>query len=244
MTNTTKIFKSLKEDNLTDKTIKILKEYIIKKNLKEGDKLPTEQKLSEVFNVSRNVVREALKSLEVSGILYKIQGKGIFVDSFQGNIAVKNLFFGLKKININFKELIEIRKSFEITVLKLLIKKITDEQINVLQSIVNNMGNRKFEENIKFDLEFHNKLIDMLENDFIKRLGIIVVEFFRELSLDQLKKIREENNLEEKLLVRHQKILDALKERNLIKAVNAMENHFKKGYMPKNINNKIINNIG
>ena len=238
MTNMTQILKPLKGENLTNKTVKILKEYIIKKNLKEGDKLPTERKLSEVFNVSRNVVREALKSLEVSGILYKIQGKGVFVDSFQGNIAAKNLFFGLEKININFKELIEIRKSFEISVLKLIIKKITDEQIMALQSIVDNIGKRKFEDNIKLDLEFHKKLIDILDNDFIKRFGIIVVEFFRELSLDQLKKIREKNNLEKKLLIRHQKILDALKERNLKEAINAMENHFKKGYIPKNINIK------
>ena len=221
----TKILKSIKDENLTNKVVRILRKYIISENLKEGDKIPTERELSELFNVSRNVIREALKSLEASGILYKVQGKGVFIDSFQSEIIAENIFFGLNKIDSNFKELMEIRKSFEITVLKLLISKISDEEIETLQSILDRAKEKKIKNKIKIDLEFHKKLLEILGNNFIKRLGIIIVESFREISLDI-----DKNNFEKKLFVRHQKIIDALRKRDVLKAIEAMENHFDKGY--------------
>jgi len=44
-----------------------------------GGKLPSESRLSEVFGVSRSVVREALSQLKYEGLLYSRQGKGVIV---------------------------------------------------------------------------------------------------------------------------------------------------------------------
>lgn len=46
-----------------------------------GNALPAQRQLAEYFNVSRNVIREAVKVLEGSGILYSKQGSGIYVKS-------------------------------------------------------------------------------------------------------------------------------------------------------------------
>src|ERR1700742_2747521 len=47
--------------------------------LKPGDKLPTEQELSQTFGVSRNVVREAISRLRSEGRVWSQQGRGAFV---------------------------------------------------------------------------------------------------------------------------------------------------------------------
>lgn len=226
-----KLLRPLKEVSLTNKVENILREYIIKKDLKEGDKLPTERELCEQLKVSRNVVREALKSLESSGIIYKIQGKGIFLNVFNSNITTANIFFGLVKDNSVFKELLEVRKSFEITILKLLIDKITDEDINNLQNIIDNFQKEDFKNTVLIDIKFHILLLEILKNDFIKRLGMVILESFRELPIDRLDKVEDKNDYVEKLFIRHKKIIMALKERNLDKAINAMEDHFKKAYL-------------
>ncbi|MDB5474109.1 MAG: GntR family transcriptional regulator [Devosia sp.] len=44
-----------------------------------GDKLPTEEKLSALFNVSRPALREGLKQLEQEGVIDVVHGKGRFV---------------------------------------------------------------------------------------------------------------------------------------------------------------------
>ena len=49
---------------LAEQVAERLKEYILKRKLKSGDKLPTEAKLSVEMNVARSTVREAIKRLE------------------------------------------------------------------------------------------------------------------------------------------------------------------------------------
>ncbi|BDH62794.1 hypothetical protein MTP04_29240 [Lysinibacillus sp. PLM2] len=54
-------------------------EYIEHKNLSEGDRIPTERELSEMLNVSRASVREAIRSLELLGYLISKQGEGTYI---------------------------------------------------------------------------------------------------------------------------------------------------------------------
>ena len=47
--------------------------------LKEGEKMPTEEEICELFNISRITVRRALDGLQQGGYIYKQQGRGSFV---------------------------------------------------------------------------------------------------------------------------------------------------------------------
>ncbi|MDH2406632.1 GntR family transcriptional regulator [Bradyrhizobium sp. SSUT18] len=54
-------------------------ELIQQQNLSFGEKLPTEEKLTELLKVSRPALREGLKRLEQEGIIDVVHGKGRFV---------------------------------------------------------------------------------------------------------------------------------------------------------------------
>lgn len=56
-----------------------LRKEINEQEFKPGDKLPSEKRLCDYFKVSRITVREALKSLENEGLIFKKQGLGAFV---------------------------------------------------------------------------------------------------------------------------------------------------------------------
>lgn len=56
-----------------------IKDSIISGELKQGDKIQTEEELSKVYNVSRITVRSAISELVEEGMLVKKQGKGTFV---------------------------------------------------------------------------------------------------------------------------------------------------------------------
>ena len=49
------------------------------KNLKRLENYPTEEKLIEEYGVSRNTIRNAIKILMNLGIIYPVQGSGMFV---------------------------------------------------------------------------------------------------------------------------------------------------------------------
>lgn len=57
----------------------ILRNRIVSGDLRRGMALPTEERLVELYGVSRTVVRQAMSSLELDGLIERIPGKGTFV---------------------------------------------------------------------------------------------------------------------------------------------------------------------
>ena len=51
-------------------------DYILRHQLKPGDLLPSEAELSREIGVSRNVIREAIKSMELMGMVEACPGRG------------------------------------------------------------------------------------------------------------------------------------------------------------------------
>ncbi|NDA30344.1 MAG: FadR family transcriptional regulator, partial [Alphaproteobacteria bacterium] len=53
-----------------------IKEWVVKKDLKSGDKLPNESEMIDLFGVSKGTVREALRILEAQGLISTKTGPG------------------------------------------------------------------------------------------------------------------------------------------------------------------------
>lgn len=76
-----------------------IRDYIEEKQLKAGEKLPSEAELSKMLGVSRLTLREALNSLKTEGRVYAIQGKGTFVSCEMDNIEnVMNYNLGVTEM--------------------------------------------------------------------------------------------------------------------------------------------------
>ena len=74
--------RNLKEDKLYIQTFREIRSYIITHELKAGDSLPTEQAMCQMLGVSRNVLREAIKSMELMGMIQSCPGRGTVVKEF------------------------------------------------------------------------------------------------------------------------------------------------------------------
>jgi len=57
----------------------ILRDYVFNSHTDLDKPIPTEQELSDIFEISRPTVRQAINELVVEGILYRVKGKGTFV---------------------------------------------------------------------------------------------------------------------------------------------------------------------
>ncbi|MEG0944567.1 MAG: GntR family transcriptional regulator [Angelakisella sp.] len=71
--------------------IEYFTEKIKRKELAEGEKIPTEEDLCRLFNVSRITVRQALDEMVRQGDIIKIQGKGSYVGTKKANLQLNNL---------------------------------------------------------------------------------------------------------------------------------------------------------
>lgn len=217
----------IKKNNLTEQVLSAIKNYIIKNKLKKDDKLPSEREFCEVLGVSRNIVREALSSLASSGIIYKQQGKGIFVGLFDEEKIINNIIFGMEEEKKNIDEIREIRKSFEKAVLSILIKKIENKQISALRDALELIKNIKtFNDLTEWDINFHKLILSSLKNPFAKRIGIIINEYFKIVLASYDKSLN--GNLEynkKDFLERHYLIIEAITEKDINKCNDALDKH-------------------
>jgi GntR family transcriptional repressor for pyruvate dehydrogenase complex len=118
---------------LNDIILKI-KALINLKNLEPGDKLPSERKLSEKFEVSRSHIREAIQKLEFYGILESIPQSGTFVAHI-GVIAINGIMDDILRLeDPDFKSLVETRILLELKTVRLTATTRTDENLKQMKS--------------------------------------------------------------------------------------------------------------
>lgn len=69
--------------------VKQLRDLIAVQNIQEGEKIPSERVLSEQLNVGRSSVREALRSLELLGLIETRHGNGTYLASMKHHHLVE-----------------------------------------------------------------------------------------------------------------------------------------------------------
>lgn len=161
-----KIIKATK--TLTDQVEESLLEYIKKENLSPGDALPNEKEFVEIFEVGRNVVREAMSRLRMLGIIESRTKRGIIVKE-------PPLLNGFKKVLEphlmsvpTIKQLMSMRIVIEVGIADFLFTNITEKDIEELDKIVSKqqaigINNLSIEE----EMLFHQKIYKIAGNDFI-----------------------------------------------------------------------------
>ena len=80
---------------------------ILRGDLKEGDKLPSERELADLFETSRVPVREAIKVLEFCGIVEQVAGGGMTVKNIELSSLLQKLYFVIATTDDTLRELFE-----------------------------------------------------------------------------------------------------------------------------------------
>jgi len=160
-----------------DVIIRQIKELLISGQLKPGDKLPPERKLSEKFGVGRTHVREAIQKLEFYGILKTKPQSGTYVAGI-GISALEGLISDILKIDAySFMSLVETRVLLETSAVALAAERRTEEDIEKLELSLNNYL-AKAKQGIKAvdeDLMFHLTIAEVSKNQVLKSLLLIII---------------------------------------------------------------------
>ncbi|WP_421853640.1 FadR/GntR family transcriptional regulator [Oricola sp.] len=194
-------------------------------SFKPGDKLPSEHELARVFDVSRNVIREAIACLRSDGVVDSRQGVGAFVTGPEHHQTIR-IDSSLLAEADNLKGLFELRSILEIDAAGLAARRRDDAQLaNIATALENMSGNEKWSEGgIDADLDFHRSVAIATGNAYI-------VKFLTFLAQQMRKSIvaaRESNPLEdivETTIDEHKRIYDAIAAGDPDAARSAMRAH-------------------
>lgn len=95
--------------------VRELRHLIEEEDIKTGGKLPSERVLAERMDVGRSTVREALRSLELLGIIETRRGEGTYLADFQKNQFVEVLSGFILQQSSSVDEITEIKRMIEIS---------------------------------------------------------------------------------------------------------------------------------
>jgi len=183
------MMKKLHRETLAELATAGLLEFIQKQNLQPGDTLPAESILAAEFGVSRQVIREALKSLQGQGIIEVLNGKGAIIKPIDGNAL---LVFFQRAAQLNHQtvvELIEIRKGIEIQSAMLAAERRTAEELAQMGAIVAKMElvPGQAEAYSELDLELHLAIASATHNAMLFHLSTSIRQVAKDTILEGLR---------------------------------------------------------
>lgn len=197
-----------KVETPVDKIIGQIRNLIISGELNPGDRLPSERKLAERFEIGRAQVRDAIAKLEFYGVLKTLPQSGTFVEGL-GITAIEGLITDLLKLeNNDFSSLVETRVLLETEAARLAAQRRTTDDIIRIKDALD-----AYETKVKTglpaveeDLLFHLKIAEAGRNNVLKSLMLVItpdiVKNFTKL--DVCKDGRFYRSLEEhKILLEH-----------------------------------------
>ena len=116
------------ERNDYEKLLDYIEDRIVRKQLKGGDKLPSERDLSTRLGISRGAVRSGLRILEGIGIVENRHGSGNYIASQPDNKPVQILTMMYTLDEMNFKEISVFRYAAELQAITLAVQNVTQTQ--------------------------------------------------------------------------------------------------------------------
>lgn len=168
-------------ERLTDKLAGLLMQRIESGELAPDERLPTEQKLSEQFGVSRTVVREAVSRLKSIGLLTSRQGAGVFVAP---RSQARALAFDPQVVTSieSVLQVVEVRRGLEGDVAALAAQRMTPEKAKAIADALAHLDAcpPQGAEGVEADLAFHRSIARATENPHYERLLGFLEQYQRE----------------------------------------------------------------
>ena len=191
--------------------------------LKPGDKLPPERELAETFQVSRSSLRDAIRSLEVMGLLEPRQGEGTIVLDLDAAALVSPLSTMLQQKRELIGELLDLRRIIEPPLAARAATRATNEELALMEEILERQKEKvnRGELAVEEDSEFHYAIASATKNSVIMKVVDVFMDLLRE---SRERSLQVEGRLQKSFLG-HKRILSAVRRHDAAGAEAAMRRH-------------------
>jgi GntR family transcriptional regulator, transcriptional repressor for pyruvate dehydrogenase complex len=214
------MLQAVKRARLYEEVMVQLAELIRQGQLRPGDRLPSERELSARLHVSRATLREALRSMQLQGLVESRHGAGSFI--VRGR--AEELALALNHLALH--DIFELRMLIEPSIAALAAQRATAQDTARLDQILHEQE-QQTQRNLstaKADIDFHSALADATHNRALLQLGAHLIEVLspsRKPSLQTPQRAQLS-------LVSHRRIVEAIQGRNPAEARQAMEEHIRR----------------
>ena len=208
--------KAEKSEKTYERVIKYVKDEIWRGNLKRGERLPSERDLAEMLGVSRNSVREAMRTLSLMGFISSVHGGGNFISCDLEQNLSETLQMMMLMGETNFLQVSQLRRGLE------------SETAHQFRQLCRLTGRDEPdpEKGSLYDQKFHTLLCEASGNKLIYAIFMAMLSTINDFISTMYARIVQDDEQAEQLYLSHEKLVDALKRNDGDDAVRAIHEHF------------------
>ncbi len=216
------MFPPSKKTRIYETIVAQLGQLIQAGKLRPGERLPPERELAARLQVSRASVREALRSLELQGLLSSRQGSGTFIAAVSQEELLR-AFAHLAEEDQTLRDIFELRFLLEPPIAALAARRATPQDIARLEATLKEQERQvqQGQSGVEADVAFHAVLAEVTHNEALLRLGAALMEVLAP-SRDTHLQTPERSRLS---LLSHRRLLEAIQAGSATQARKAMEEH-------------------
>ena len=211
--------KKLVKTNLTDQIFNYIQEEIIKGTWKPGEKLPSENELSESLGVSRMSLRSAIQRCSAMGLTETRVGEGTFVRSFNLRSYFSELY-RMKLLGRDPNEINDLRCVLQIASARLAIADgIAESDLQVLVDLEKDMeeaaGRNDMDAFHDADIQFHRAVCELCQNELLFMIYDAVESLMDNVTRQNVERsVRSTSNFD-LVLSHHREMLESLQDRDM-----------------------------
>lgn len=216
-------FEAVRKTRVYEQIAQQLQRMILDGLMKVGDKLPPERELAEMLQVSRGSLRDAIRTLELMGLVEARQGEGTVVCNPSANSLINPLATVLLRQRELIGDLLEFRRMIEPTLAARAAANAADQELAFMEDVLRRQKEKvdRGELAIEEDSEFHYSIARAAGNSVVLKVLDAFMDLLRE---SRERSLQLEGRLQ-KSYTGHRRILNAIRRHDAPAAEAAMRQH-------------------
>ena len=199
--------------------------HLIRGVWEEGEKIPAERDLCQQLGVGRASLREALKALEIMGMIETRLGDGTYVCKRSEFFSRPLLWAIVSGSEADMRELIEARVLIEVELVGLAAKRSNVEDISRLSGLLDRMvkAKKNNQEFVQADVDFHLEIARAASNSILMN----ALQLIRNLLQRWILSAVAVKGVPEKACTQHKRLLEAIRSGDDVAARKEMRKHLR-----------------
>ena len=200
--------------------------------LKPGDRLPSERDMAERLEVSRSSIREAIRTMELQGLVESRPGAGTYIRAESLDALISIISSSIDKIKHSSKDLHEIRCLLEPEAAALAVERASEEDLKRIGEAIEDQERQIAggQTGIEGDTAFHFAVAQSTQNWGL----LIIVSILEDALGDSRGRTFQEPGRARGSLLSHREVLDAIRSGDAGTARSAMRRHLTEVEVPRN----------
>lgn len=232
------MFEPVKNQRISDEILRQIREAVLNGTFQIGDRLPNERELAEQFAASRTSVREALRGLEQTGVIYIKKGinGGVFVANPDHRFVSRSLQTLLQLRKVTMDNIVEARLIFEPEAARLAAQRAEPNDLEEMKQVITKMANAVEAGEIpaSFDLKFHKLIARAARNPILEMLADSMLEVASQVITD----LHPSPDVLKHVVRRHREVFEAVQNGDGALAFSVMSKHI------VDVRNRLANRSG